>query len=67
MEVLRMYRTYELKGNEKYFIFSWSGDTGYYSVFETLEEMEKEKKRLKKIEKEYEEAMKRYLTSNCGI
>ena len=62
-----MYRTYKLNGNEKYFIHHWDGDCSSYSVFETLEEMNEEKKRLKKIEDEYNEAMKRYLNSNSPL
>lgn len=54
-----MYRTYKLEGNEKYFISSWDGDYTYYTVFETEEEMNKEKERLKKIDDEYKEAMKK--------
>lgn len=56
-----MYRTYKLEGNEKYFISNWDGDCTYYTVFETEEEMNKEKERLKKIDDEYKEAMKKLL------
>lgn len=58
-----MYRTYELEGNEKYVISFWDGDCTTYTVFETEEEMKEEKERLKKIDDEYEEKMKRYLES----
>lgn len=62
-----MYRTYELTGNEKYFISNWDGDCMSYSVFDSPEEMEQEKQRLKKIEDEYKEAMRRYLNSDSPI
>ena len=44
-----MYRTYRLKGNEKYFIMTWDGDCYSYTVFDSQEEMDEDKKRLKKI------------------
>lgn len=58
-----MYRTYKLKGDEKYVITNWDGDCTSYSVFENQEEMEEEKKRLKKIEDEYNENMRKYLNN----
>ena len=60
-----MYRTYYLTEEEKKkpVISSFDGDCYIYTVFENEEEMKEEKKRLAKIQKEYEEQMKAYLES----
>ena len=61
-----MYRTYKLKGDEKYFISFWDGDCTIYTVFETEEEMKKEKQRLQKIDTEYEETLKLMINESRG-
>ena len=58
-----MYRTYKLNGNEKYHFMTWDGDTYYYSVFESKEEMEKEQERIKKIDEDIKKAYEAYLNS----
>lgn len=58
-----MYRTYELTGNEKYVLTNFDSDCVSYTVCDSLEEMEQEKQRWKKIDEEYQEAMRRYLNS----
>ena len=42
---------------------TWDGDTYYYSVFESKEEMEKEQERIKKIDEDIKKAYEAYLNS----
>lgn len=60
-----MYRTYKLTEDEKDKITMqhWDGDTYYYSVFDTQEEYDEERRRLDKIESDYRRAKEAYLRS----
>ncbi len=58
-----MYRTYKLTDAEKDKItkYRWDGDTGYYDVFESQEECDKEEERLRKINEDAQKMHKDYL------
>lgn len=56
-------RVWELPKDSKYYLSYWDGDTFSYEVFDTEEEMNKEKERLAKINKEYEDNMNDYRKS----
>lgn len=58
-----MYRTYKKPIDTELSISMWDGDTMCYTVFESKDEMEIEKERIRKIEKECQEAKKSYLES----
>lgn len=58
-----MYRTYSLNGNEKYVTSFWDGDTLIHTVYSSQDEMIADAERLAKIDREYEEAKKAYLSS----
>lgn len=62
-----MYRVYKLTEREQGKItkLRWDGDTHYYDVFESQEELEQEEKRLAKIDQEYKEQMDAYLKGDC--
>jgi len=54
-----MYRTYTITEAEagKITRARWDGDTYYYDVFESVQELEAEEARLQKIDAEYREAI----------
>lgn len=60
-----MYRTYNLTDEDKrkLVIQHWDGDSYSYTVCETQEEYDKEKKRIAKIEYDYRNAKDNYLKS----
>ena len=62
-----MYRVYNLSEKEEGKItkMRWDGDTYYYDVFESQEELEEEEKRLAKIDEEYRKAKENYLKSGA--
>lgn len=57
-----MYRTYNLEGNEDMNLVTqyWTGDCYAYSVFENKEEIDIEKKRIRKIEDDYKKQKEDY-------
>lgn len=60
-----MYRTYHLTKEEEGKITRqrWDGDTYYYDVYETQDELIKEEDRLRKIKEEAERNHKEYIES----
>ena len=60
-----MYRTYQLTSKEegKPFLAFWDGDCMIYSVFDDMDEYNKEKDRIERIENEAKKKYQDYLDS----
>lgn len=58
-----MYRVYQLTEEEtgKITRLRWDGDTHYWDVFESEQELEAEEARLKKIEEDYRRNVREYI------
>ena len=59
---MSMYRTYKLTEQEsgKITVYRWDGDTGYYDIFDTVEEYEAEQARLQRIDEECRQKHEEY-------